>query len=432
MKKTKIFISHIAPADNYFAIWLSAKLKLIGYDVWVEVDELKSGDAFWPVIDNIIRNESVKFICVISAAYVKAVKDPNSGVFKEISCADRIKNINNFKTPLCIENVNYDDFPLQLMGLNSLDFYQNWQRGLEKLLESFSRENISFDPAKRENPLNFWLDSFHIDQKTTFQPERIYTNWFPFELPSKLYVHKYSVNGTLELVDIPYAFIDYSDRHICFFPASDYPYPDRCLSSKEFCIEQIINEKALLIDDSLTLIEPRKKIIELLNKTMQHFFIQQNVKRYQQSAKEVYYYPNTHMNRKRINLHSIGKTNVSVTGRTGNNFWSFGISSSVNLYPFPYLKIASHIIFENQNFNLIDQDEQHTLRRKYGFNWYNKDWLDTLIGMMIKLSGEAADAKIHIPISSQGLLAVDVLPFNMESDFGYNEPLKDEANAEAE
>lgn len=430
MSRGKIFINHSTPDDNYFAAWLASKLKLIGYEVWIELDELKSGNAFWPEIENAIRNESIKFLAIISKNYVAKAKNPNSGVFKELSCADGVRNINNYKTPIRIDEVDFNDFPVQIMGLNSIDFYNNWQDGLEKLLDSFTKENIKYDETIKENPLNFWLDSFKIDSKITSNPEKIFTNWFPFDLPKKLFIHKPIIMSKTDLVDIPYSYLEYSDRHLCFFPASVYPASIQCSSSIEIEIEKIIQEKTVFIDDFIILTEPRKKIVELINKVVADFFIQNKLKRYAQSNNDVFYFPNTLENRKRINLKSIGKTNVSVTGKNGGNYWSFGINSYAILYPFPYLKISSHVIFETSDLIVIDQEDQHALSRKFRFDWYNKDWLDTLLGMMLRLSNENMEGKILIPINSEVNLELNATPFNLETTFGYNEPEKQELDAE--
>ncbi|MCR6721532.1 MAG: hypothetical protein NVV59_14895 [Chitinophagaceae bacterium] len=85
-------------------------------------------------------------------------------------------------------------------------------------------------------------------------------------------------------------------------------------------------------------------------------------------------------------MKSVGKTNVAVTGKNKGNNWSFGISSYAILYPEPYIKVNSHIIFENAEEVVFGQEEHHALRRKFAFDWYNKDWLDTLLGIMFKLS----------------------------------------------
>lgn len=421
-----IFVSHSQPEDTYFAAWLASKLKLLGYKVWIETDELKSGDAFWPAIEEAIRNHSVKFLAIVSDSFMQKVSDPNSGIFKELSCADRIKDIKNFKVPVRLHSINHDDFPVQLMGLNAVDFYGNWQSGLDQLLDSFKKEQIYKNEETANNPLNFWLEAFKIDSKITTDPETVYTNWFPFALPSTLYIHKIAATNRIDLVDIAYTYLDYSDRQLSFFPAKDYPPSIEVVSSVELQIHEIIQRSAIPIDDFLTLSEPRKKIVQLINKTVEEFFIQSKMKKHEQASTNVYYFPTTDYNRKRISLKHLGKTNVAITGKTGKNYWSFGISSFCMLFPKPYLKIGSHIVMENSEQVVFDADEHHTLRRKFSFDWYNRDWLDTLLGIVLKLASGDADHMIRIPISADRNLEIDSRPLSMETDFGYHEPVKEE------
>jgi hypothetical protein len=61
------------------------------------IDELKSGDAFWPEIETAIRNHSIKFLAIVSKSYLENINEPSSGIFKELSTADRIKDIKKFK-----------------------------------------------------------------------------------------------------------------------------------------------------------------------------------------------------------------------------------------------------------------------------------------------------------------------------------------------
>ncbi len=421
---TKIFISHTSPSDNYFTAWLSSKLKLLGYDVWVELDELKSGDAFWPQIEDAIRNQSIKFIPVISQAYIEKVKNPSSGIFKELSCADRIQGKANFKSPVKIDAINEDDFPVQIMGLHSIDFYNNWQSGLEKLLESFEKEKIPNNGSNTENPLPFWLDAFKVNNIFNEKEETIYTNWFPFSIPEKLYIHRPSIKNKIDQHDIVYSYLEYSDRHICFFPSTDYPANIECTSSYAFDIETIWNEQVVPVDDFLAFNQPRKKIVELINKIMSDYFFQQGTKKYEQANETVFYFPATSENKKRISLKSLSKTNVSVAGKNKDVFWSFGISSYAILYPFPYLKINSHLIFESPGFQPLEQDDMFSRRRQFGSSWFNRDWLDTLIGMMLKLSGMNEEKKLFIPVSSGLNIIVEAVPYNVQTDFGYDEPEK--------
>ncbi|OQP63355.1 hypothetical protein A3860_23690 [Niastella vici] len=424
-EKETIFISHKSPSDNYFAAWLTSKLKLLGYDVWLEVDELKSGDPFWPEIEAVIRNRAVKFLILISNNYLDNINDASSGIFKELSTADRIKTIKNFKTPIKIDDVNEDNFPLQLMGLNSIDFFNNWQSGLDKLLDSFGKEKI---PKKdhADSPLNFWLEAFKIKDCHTNEPEKIYTNWFPFTLPDKLYIHKPIIKSSLDKTDIIYPFIEYSDRHISFFPSSAYPESIVVPTSAELSIPDILDQQLVPIDDFLSLSEPRKKIIELVNSAFAEYLFQSGLKKYEQSNRLVFYFQNTEAHRKRISLKTVGKTNVAVTGKTKENRWSFAISFFSILHPYPCLRVNSHIVFESQENIVLDADEQHQLRRKFGFDWYNRDWLDTLLGMMLKISDSVNDCKIRIPIGPKLELVIDAIPASIDTNFGYFEPEKEE------
>ena len=48
-----VFVTHAAPEDNEFALWLSAKLAIAGYRVWVD-RRLRGGDDFWDEIDRVL------------------------------------------------------------------------------------------------------------------------------------------------------------------------------------------------------------------------------------------------------------------------------------------------------------------------------------------------------------------------------------------
>jgi len=64
--RTTAFITHAAPEDNDFALWLSSKLATAGYRVWVDKQRLHGGDDFWDEIDRILRNDAIKQIVVFT------------------------------------------------------------------------------------------------------------------------------------------------------------------------------------------------------------------------------------------------------------------------------------------------------------------------------------------------------------------------------
>jgi len=422
MNKDTIFISHCTPDDNYFTTFLATKLKQLGYKVWVELDELRLGDAFWPEIEKAIRTKAAKVLIVVSKKYLERVNNPSSGIFKELSCADAIRDISNFKCPLRLDDVNFNDFPATLMGLHAIDFQTNWQTGLESLIDALNTENFPFDKQQQEDPINFWLHSFHVKEILNKDQERIYTNWFPIRLPQKIFVNHPTVKAKIDLADIVYPYIEESDRHVCFFGPDSYPDSISCSSSVEMNISDVLENRPVPVDSFFILNEPRKKLVRLLNKAFADFLFQSKLLKYQQSNIEVFYWPYSDENKKRISLKAVQRTSVAVAGKTADNRWCFGISASAILLPTPFFRINSHIIFQNRELELLDQDQQHALRRKYAFDWYNKDWMDTLLGMMLRISNSNPDQKILIPIGRSEILEVNGIPMAFTADFGYTEP----------
>src|SRR5947199_5441623 len=80
-----IFITHAAPEDNEFALWLSSKLALAGYRVWVDRRRLRGGEDSWDEIDRVLRHEAIKQIVV----FTKHTSKP--GVKKELAIGEVMK-----------------------------------------------------------------------------------------------------------------------------------------------------------------------------------------------------------------------------------------------------------------------------------------------------------------------------------------------------
>ena len=58
--RAAIFISHAAPEDNAFTIWLGAKLAAMGYEVWADVLRLKGGDDWQRKLESALRQCTTK------------------------------------------------------------------------------------------------------------------------------------------------------------------------------------------------------------------------------------------------------------------------------------------------------------------------------------------------------------------------------------
>lgn len=60
MSKKLLFISHAAPEDNDLSGWLASKLRLLGYEVWMDVKNLRADSSFWNEIELKMRDESIR------------------------------------------------------------------------------------------------------------------------------------------------------------------------------------------------------------------------------------------------------------------------------------------------------------------------------------------------------------------------------------
>lgn len=122
--KDTIFISHATPEDNVFTRWLGSKLELAGYKVWHDLARLKGGDTFWEKIESAIRNDSFRFLAVVSTVAVG-----KSGVKDEWAVAATIeKSLPGFVIPLRIDHFDFQLFPITIHRKNAIDFANgSWQ-----------------------------------------------------------------------------------------------------------------------------------------------------------------------------------------------------------------------------------------------------------------------------------------------------------------
>jgi hypothetical protein len=84
--RNKVFISHATPDDNDFTKWLSLKLIGLGYEVWCDLLELSKGGDFWNNIEKEIRENTCKFLIVLSS-----ISNKRDGVLKELAVATKVK-----------------------------------------------------------------------------------------------------------------------------------------------------------------------------------------------------------------------------------------------------------------------------------------------------------------------------------------------------
>src|SRR5690606_35676541 len=208
IEKDTIFISHATHEDDYQASWLAAKLRYLGYKVWVDVDDLSAGDSFNTIIKPIIRDHAKIFIALTTKNYTEKADNQNTGVARELNCATKVdtKNLrHNFIIPAKFDSIDYNNFPYTYTGWQSVNFEGNWQTGLIDLVKEL--EKIDFPKSDNtENPISIWFNAIRVQNKSFEKEEKYYSNWFPFQLPGKIYIHEPRNFSKKELPLIPYSF----------------------------------------------------------------------------------------------------------------------------------------------------------------------------------------------------------------------------------
>ncbi|HMC86552.1 MAG TPA: toll/interleukin-1 receptor domain-containing protein [Chitinophagaceae bacterium] len=103
LKRDVVIISHATPKDNDYTKWLALKLTGLGYHVWCDILELQKGTDFWRDIENVLRQNTCKFLIVLSN-----ISNQSQGVLNEIATAIKVKKQlkdDSFVIPLVIERL---------------------------------------------------------------------------------------------------------------------------------------------------------------------------------------------------------------------------------------------------------------------------------------------------------------------------------------
>jgi hypothetical protein len=147
-----VFISHARPEDDELTRWLCGRLTAQGYRVWADLEQLLGGDRFWSDIQRVIRQDTAKFITIMTR--ISVTRD---GVLNELAeAADVSKSLGDpkFIIPVRADDVPWSDLPIQLKQINGLDFSEDWMRNfgvLLKTLEAGAVPRTSGDPEVARN-----------------------------------------------------------------------------------------------------------------------------------------------------------------------------------------------------------------------------------------------------------------------------------------
>lgn len=451
MRET-IFISHATPEDNDFTIWLASRLELLGYKVWIDKNGLLGGEKFWETIDNIIRDEAIKFLLVYSKNIFQKdaignIKEGKlkDGVYKEYSFAESIgknKNLSDFIILMNIDGAAYNLF-IGADRLNQIPFYENWATGLNQLEKKLLKDEIPKNLDIENLGFGEWYENQFINQqKITSKNELYYSNWWAIpKLPECFFIYHFAKKE--QATQIAKQKTNFPISQITNHLSSFEELTDFELRQNEevILIKPQGKFKIKVIDVLLgfdsnkfpTHRDSENHFKQLLKKVFHLIMKNRGMFWYEMANKRLaYYYTTSNLTTQKVrfdfpNRKNNKTKNKNLIGKNSTNGnWHYAVSIKPILAPVLGYSLKNHLAFTNDGLNVwknekneVDKDKIHRERRKKGKRLFNEEWRDLLLAF---LSALKKDNKIEINLSSKFTLEMPIYPEMFWADFGYFDP----------
>ena len=421
--RTKLFISHATPTDNKFAAWLAARLELHGYEVWVDIRTLDPAVDFWNTIETTIREDTVKFLFIATKVSVLGNRD---GIKKELAVADRVRKVGlpDFIVPLRVDDVSFDDFPVEIVRLNGIDFKGDWGDGLVKLLEYLDKQGIEKTTppsAQMDVALKRWKTATESNSVVSLpKSDDYYSNLFPITLPDFMYVYDDTkLEDSLKKQHRPYK---KSGFLIITLVCPDCMKNNSGIEANH----QAVNVRELLENNAEAVIfgfplrNLRNDLVNLVNWELGELLYQNGLRRYKPVAnrhsKSKYFFRRGTKSKR----HEQSRPK-SLSGGYKGKYWHFAQSAFYTEFPIEGVIFRSHLLFTEGNDEPFPDALQIKARRSKGKLFFNNDWRNLLQAAMFS-HAKGADKIIKNICCENNQLAVRRDPYVFSSDKGYIEP----------
>lgn len=395
-----IFVSHANPEDNQFCRWLSLRLAREGYPVWLDLKHLLGGEDFWKEIEETIRKRAIKVLYVLSRT-----SNTKPGVLKELALAQTVAKLNKFRdfvVPLKIDDIPYPDINIDIHRLNAIQFEDSWAQGFQQLLLKLEQDGVQKDERFTPDAVTtWWRTQFSADAGVVREPEECLSNWFEIiRLPEKLYCHegKRAVGENTSAGPGPaYPTVEQGGRWLSFADAKHLAPAFTIRLTREFATKDVLEG---LLDERYIPRTENKKIISYL--------LVDNWVRMMRLREMAVYQLSNHRFCGALRQNQVKDDKVTFTGIDGKaawrgvigyktmarakgpswvRFWHFAVQAKAQFFPALAYLISNHVVFSEDGQHLWDSRErQHSARRSQCRNWWNDDWRDRMLAMMMWLA----------------------------------------------
>ena len=424
MERRLVFISHANPEDNEFASWLGTRLIAAGYDVWADIFRLVGGEAFWRDIGVAIKDEAAVVIAVVSnASYQK------EGVLDEIALAvatGRKLQKPSFVIPVRLDDIEYSNFPEQIVRLNAIDFAANWADGLSHVQEALGKAGVPRSDSLSGAAFDQWR-SFRLRQSGTVEvvPEQLASNWLTIsELPEKINFCRFGAEPkvtAIELSRFKTPIVPRDRLGLTFSDPASIVLDDAPSISVEHAYEMDLN--ALIQGERQSGPEVKKgdasnMVTNLLRQAWENFAKSRGLAPYEFSTSTGWFVPRDLIAGNKVSyVDSAGKSRWKLlVGRSEKRqvYWHFAVTAYASLADPAHFVLRPQVVFTTDGKTPLDSKARAaTLRRSFCKNWWNDRWFGLLSAFVSFLADGGDD--ISLPLGSDKFATISGRLLTFES-----------------
>ena len=403
--RTTVFVTHAATEDNEFALWISSKLAMAGYRVWVDRRRLRGGDDFWDEIDRVLRNNTIKQVVV----FTRFVAKP--GVKKELAIGDIVKRRlgdPKFVIPIRADDVAFGDAPPEFIRTDILNAYPNWHDCLKELFEALEQGGVPKEPQPDAEVLRTIIEAREDGRRFVIdRPEVTLTNWFSLTLPQR--IRYYQFNGTQDQMKAWLA--DCRHPHVSMGRlAGSFLDPAAFAVASSFDQNTPIAYDVPLADftsgiDLGPYTERSPASNDVANLLRQHFAAVARTRGLlpvEFASKEIgWFFPDGLIPDKRVIFIRPGGRRIDrvMTGKFKSLRWHVCLTAKPRILPIPVYRIHANVVLTRDGITPLPGDKTHQRRRRLTRSWWNDVWRDRLLAAVHFLA--ARGSCIEVPAGSQ-------------------------------
>lgn len=402
-ERTVIFISHAAPEDNPFTLWLGAKLSALGYDVWADILRLSGGEDWQRKLESVIRDKTCKMLLVANPISVA-----KQGVRNEIQIASDVSRaIKDPEFIIPLRMAAYDK-PLLIAHAQYIDFEFGWTNGLQQLLKGL--ENTYKVPRNHATQLDAWtsLQLLHgrdiVDKKET-----LISNWLEVRrLPAFVYYLPPVSVQSHERGLGKYPRIDFGDG---IFSSQLIPGSGQIsLPTRDF-LESGFPALGIQTDDA------RRRFTALANEGLAVLFELKGLSSYAMANRQTNWWLGKGTPEGRISFRWprwTGSRQLQGHSAKRKVYWHFGVSTAFRTRPFTHVRVKSRLLFtEDRKEPLKSPARIQRLRKSFAKSWRNARWRDMMLAFFYWV-GDGTTI-LSVPMGANEDLVISLPPMSFDS-----------------